>query len=141
LHGQDHSRWLEWAGQQMTDQSRCDVVRDVGNHQVSVLTHQNSRVEFEHIPGDDFDVGISRRHFFENGDQFLVDLNRGDVLGGLGQGAGEAAQPGADLQNPVRAGDCSARYDLPDHTVVEKEILPQPLVWIKVMLAKQGSDV
>ena len=123
LHGQHQARRLETRLQQVADDSRGDVVRDIGHHQVARLAGQYRRVNRQDIALGHDHIGKIGQHLLEQRDQVLIQLDRGHTPRGARQVARQVAQTRANLQHHPIRGDLGRG----DHGIqcrwVDEEIL------------------
>ncbi len=118
----------------MADKRWGNVIRNVGHDQIRFLPHDGNGVDLKHVTADDLSIGKLGCHIFEDGHQFLVDLNGHHLAGFLCQGTGQAAQPGADLQNMIWAFNPCHLYDPLQYIGIDQKILTQALVRVQVVL-------
>ena len=125
----------------MTQQSRGDVIGDVGDHQVIRRGDQVSRAQLQDVGVDQTDVRVRGEHGLERGEQAQVQFDRHNLTCGPRQVTGQSAQAGADFQYgllPLNIGDLG---DLPQGLLILQEILSQFFAWAQAVLVEQGGYI
>ena len=74
---------------------------------------------------DDADVVVTGQCLLKHGDHARVDLDRGDRPRTLGEGRGQDARPGPDLEHLVARPDLGRLDDRGEHRTIDEETLAQ----------------
>ena len=97
-------------------------------------------VERHRVGLDDLHVRNARDEVAQRGGEPCVDLDGGDRRAGFGEGEGQRAEPGADLDDVVAGPDRGEVGDAPNSVGVGNEVLPEVAARCEVVLAEQFAD-
>ena len=85
-------------------------------------------VDAQHVGLDDVDAAATAAYCVtQAGGEVAVDLDQPQLARALGQQRGERAQPGADLDDALRAGELREVDDAPRHAGVRQKVLAEAL--------------
>ena len=92
--------------EKMHDQGRGDVVGEIGHdlvgrHAAGLFGDQCVEIDGQRICAEQVKIIAVRHIFFDNGDEFRIDLDGDDGAGFFGQFAGQRAGAGADLGDDI----------------------------------------
>ena len=126
LHHHEHPIDRRHPIEEVGDERRGDVVRQVGDeHPVIVIAEEVRPVDRHRVGFDHRDPVELAHHVGERPHQTVVDLDGGDVGARLGEGQGERPQTGADLDDVVAGPDRGEVGDAPHGVRIGDEVLTE----------------
>lgn len=141
LDGQYDAARFAFAFEQVADDGRGDVVRDVGHDQVLGPVDDIGRGQVEDVGVDQAHVGMRLEHGLQWRDQLQVQFDGDDLFGGDGQVAGQASQAGTNLQHGIVGLDPGSAGDAFEGFGVFEEILAEAFIGMQAVAFEQGKCV